>query len=345
MTASAIADGDGGGSGAPATDSATRDTRIDNSGSAAQLPGNIDPALLYTMIDVINKFNLDYLPSRVDSGDACGSTVSTYSHGEYKATAYYATTLSRELSGRRLSHGFIYNRQIRGQSNSPIIFTADFRYVIKTVRKAEFATLLKNVPHFVEHHRNNPESVLVKFRGAYTMETEGASPLHFVLMDNTMAGFYERIYDLKGIGVIRTNRSGLLTERTWQGRANVDVEDPAALVRLIRTDADFLCSLGLMDYSIVLGAEPVREHPEFVLYRDGVSTPARLELPAGTYSVGIVDILTEYNAVKRMEYFFHLICWGGFRRSSVPPPEYRNRFMALVLSYCFSEESYNEEWD
>merc|ERR1719215_237038 len=115
------------------------------------------------------------------------------------------------------------------------------------------------LPHLVLYLEDHPESLLCRFFGAYKL-TIGGSSLCFVVMSNVLPRPAEQIYDLKGT-----------TEDRWvdpiPGSILKDINfEPYTLhfkgeqrVRLVQSlcdDADFLDSVGVMDYSLLLGVTP-----------------------------------------------------------------------------------------
>ena len=63
------------------------------------------------------------------------------------------------------------------------------------------------------------------------------------------------------------------------------------------------------------------------------------------YFIGIIDILTEYNCKKSVEYFFKLIRYCSENMSCVPPVNYMNRFNnymeTIILNDLPSRETEN----
>lgn len=70
------------------------------------------------------------------------------------------------------------------------------------MRKDEFETMLKILPGYIEHHRRNPNSLIAKIFGVFTVKKEGMEAVHLMLMENVMQ-FKDKnkvrfVYDLKG---------------------------------------------------------------------------------------------------------------------------------------------------
>ena len=46
--------------------------------------------------------------------------------------------------------------------------------------------MLKILPEYVEHHRRNPDSLLAKIFGVFTIKKYGMGNVHVMLMENTL---------------------------------------------------------------------------------------------------------------------------------------------------------------
>lgn len=296
----------------------------------------IDPAVLKCIIETINIFN--------HKSEEEGSDVTTVRNKRFTASAYSATPLAESLRGSVVSQSVIYNNKIRGRSDSLVFFTSDFLYAIKIIRKSEFVTIRKYMSRFVEYYGENQNTLLVKYYGIYELNMADSSPIYFVLMKNVFDGFYEKIYDLKGTSVKRTNKSGILTEQDWMNY-KLPVGNREHLIEQINKDSQFLCSLNLMDYSIVIGLHSVPSHPDFKMVSSGRRKEVRLLRPVREFSIGIVDTLTEFDTAKWLEWFYYICCCRG-NMSAIRPQHYRRRFMDLVTTGCFvnlDEEKKDEE--
>lgn len=301
------------------------------------IPGQPAPQPLLIFIDLIRSIN--HFDSIADPSDTESVTL-----GGLTVRSYENSTLGRPLAGQRLSESLIYNPTIRGASGSDVVFTADFRFAIKIVRRSEMLTLRRHCRELAQHRSDNPGTLLVRYHGIYETDRDGAA-VCFVLMSNVLGGYYERIYDLKGERVSRANRSGVLTEKDWRGWCRGHVSGPAdgpisgpgdgrAILGQIRRDVGLLCRLNLMDYSIVIGAGPVRRSGSFRAIVDGRVDYIELGGAPREYSVGIVDILTKYDMWKRLETLWGLLCCRT-NMSSVRPDTYKDRFLLMARRTLF----------
>ena len=72
-----------------------------------------------------------------------------------------------------------------GRSGSFFFFSHDNKYIIKTCSKEELKLFLKMLPDLAEHYKNNPNSLIAKTFGAFTVKTS-TNEIHLVLMENTL---------------------------------------------------------------------------------------------------------------------------------------------------------------
>jgi len=70
------------------------------------------------------------------------------------------------------------------------------------MNKSELDTLLDMLPKYREHFLSNPDSLLVKIFGAFTVRKAGMGLVHVMLMENTMKiknpKLLRHVFDLKG---------------------------------------------------------------------------------------------------------------------------------------------------
>ncbi|KAI5169172.1 hypothetical protein PAEPH01_0500 [Pancytospora epiphaga] len=289
---------------------------------------DIDMGTVVHIIRTINFFNMKCENETLNE-------IEEFYDEEIIAKNYGRRSLVGPLSGQTISNTVIYNNKLRGKSGAPLFFTSDFLYVVKIIKKSEFSVISKNIANFVEYYQNNPETVLVRYHGVYELRVGSEAPIYFVIMKNVFNGFYSKIFDLKGMDVRRTCNSGILTEKEWENN-RLRIAGKERMVEQINRDTKFLQSLNLMDYSLVVGMGPVSDHPDFRITTGGEDKDVRMLKPVYEYSIGIVDTLTEYNALKLAESMYYLFCCKR-NRSTVNPLSYQNRFMSLVKNSCFED--------
>ena len=87
------------------------------------------------------------------------------------------------------------------------------------MKKSEVVTMLKILPAYIEHHRKNPNSLLAKIFGVFTVKKKGFNKQHIMLMENTRQLQKKEnemfVYDLKGSSHGRYSK-GKLTSKTMR---------------------------------------------------------------------------------------------------------------------------------
>lgn len=73
-----------------------------------------------------------------------------------------------------------------GKSGSFFFFSHDCQFIIKTVKDDEMRVLMKMLPDYLEHLKNNKSSLLAKIVGIFTIKTEALDRTTVLLMENTL---------------------------------------------------------------------------------------------------------------------------------------------------------------
>lgn len=58
--------------------------------------------------------------------------------------------------------------------------------MIKTMKENEVEIFLSFLPKYVEHLEKNPNSLLAKIYGVYTVKKQGTEDVNVMLMENTL---------------------------------------------------------------------------------------------------------------------------------------------------------------
>ena len=153
-----------------------------------------------------------------------------------------------------------------GKSGSFFYFTRDFRYIIKTVTDSEERFLQKIAYRYYSHMRNHPNSLIVRFFGLHKVRLAPEQRyIAVVVMENIFYNhdqkkIHER-YDLKGStvgrrvlkgGKVRGKHAGTLKDLDLNQRVVIGPER-TQLMEQLQQDVEFLTSLKIMDYSMLLG--------------------------------------------------------------------------------------------
>lgn len=185
-----------------------------------------------------------------------------------------------------------------GKSGAFFYYTADGKYMMKTVTHKEQILLKKMLKKYHDHIVSNPGTLLVRFLGLHCLSVRkdrkaGKGPavqkVYFVVMNNMFNTPFEihRRYDLKGswVGRVTTGEfdpSVALKDLDFtkaNEKIRVGEERKAKLVAQIERDSSFLKENNVIDYSLLLGiyqlgnSEDCVEAKEIAL--DKVKTDAR----------------------------------------------------------------------
>ena len=89
-----------------------------------------------------------------------------------------------------------------GRSGSFFFFSHDRKFIIKTMSKQELDLFLNMLPALSQHYKKNPDSLLAKIFGVFTVKTKATSSVHLMLMENVLQIKNQEglryIFDLKG---------------------------------------------------------------------------------------------------------------------------------------------------
>ena len=156
-----------------------------------------------------------------------------------------------------------------GKSGSFFYFTADGRFMVKTLSAGEHKFFRGILPSYYEHMVRNPNSLLCRFMGLHQLRFSkhskiGSQKLYFVVMANLFQTDLpiHRRFDLKGSWVGRRTKSHKISSDTClkdlealeQGfKIGVGEARREELLSVIHSDTLWLASQGVIDYSLLVG--------------------------------------------------------------------------------------------
>ncbi|TKS84061.1 Phosphatidylinositol 4-phosphate 5-kinase-like protein 1 [Collichthys lucidus] len=160
------------------------------------------------------------------------------------------------------------------KSKADFFLTNDKRFFLKTQNKREIKFLLANLKIYMEHLKEYPHSLLVKFLGVHRIKIPHKRKKYFIVMQSV---FYpdDRInarYDIKGCEVSRWTEPApegsqiivVFKDLNFEGQyITLDRQRPW-LLRQVEIDTHFLRRLNVLDYSLLLGHQPLHHderHP------------------------------------------------------------------------------------
>ncbi|KHJ49114.1 hypothetical protein D918_00232 [Trichuris suis] len=160
-----------------------------------------------------------------------------------------------------------------GRSNARLFTSYDMCFVIKTIdaeQVAEVHSILQKYHNYVVEQRSR--TLLPQYVGMYRLTVEGAE-IYAVVMRNIFSRNYpiSKKYDLKGSTV---QRQASEKERAKEFPTYKDIDfleekcklylskkSRQRLIEMLTSDTDFLASLNLMDYSLLVGIHELDSAP------------------------------------------------------------------------------------
>ena len=273
----------------------------------------------------INRF-IDYAPLVFKK---LREEISKISEDEYLRSVGPEQLLGNMVLGNLSS---LAEQTSEGKGGAFFYYTADAKFVIKTVSKTEKHLLKKMLRSYYEHLKAHPDSLIVRFYGLHGLRLKrfdgmgklghSDEEIFFVVMGNLFNTPLEvnRRYDLKGSWVGRTEGARPCTLKDGDFVANgekIKVSsnfEKTELIRRITTDCEFFVQHNIIDYSLLVGIH--QEH-------DGKSV----------YYLGIIDILCLWDTRKQLEHFFKSIRYDSHGISAVAPKEYAERFCKFISKH------------
>ncbi len=260
-----------------------------------------------------------------------------------------------------------------GRSGAFTFFSKNGEFLVKTQKPSDLAALRLMLPDYVRYLSKNRNSLMIRYLGAHKIKMYGKE-LYFVVMANIFpkdVAIHER-YDLKGSWVMRHGQAGV--QVTGRGQVmrkesplyldndihqSIELHPAAAkaIFKQLKSDAQFLCSQNLMDYSLLIGvvksrmevldnvvpieystellANMTRDNP-FLLDKTGGLRPVYVE-GASTYYLGLIDVLQKWDFWKKAEYYTKTWVLGYEREgiSAIESKRYCKRFVDRVVHKMF----------
>ena len=187
-----------------------------------------------------------------------------------------------------------------GKSGSFFYFTLDHRYIIKTVSTEEEKFLRKIARRYYNHIKDNPETLIVRLYGLYQVRLAwGQKYISVIVMENIFHSIdqlkiHEK-YDLKGSTVGRrvikgdsvSVGSSVLKDLDLDKKVYVGPDNKTAIMDQLQKDTAFLKSVGIMDYSLLLG---IHDHE-----RD----ENRRVVSAGSFATGGFEVVDSLGGSER----------------------------------------------
>lgn len=281
--------------------------------------------------------------------------ISGISESEYTRSVGPEQLLGNMVLGNLSS---LAEQTTEGKGGAFFYYTADGRFMIKTVSRKEKHLLKNMLKDYFEYLSKNKNSFIVRFYGLHGLRLK-RDPLvfrqgkyrkdekiFFVVMGNLFNTPLEvhRRFDLKG---------------SWVGRSTNCPEDPSVALKdndfiaqketvnvgplakqiicdQLKSDTEFFVSRNIIDYSLLLGIHERRMDGGTNPQGDDDTGEARSFSSADgscVYYIGIIDILCEYDTKKKFENVFKSIRYDSKGISAVPAREYADRFYTFISTH------------
>lgn len=244
---------------------------------------------------------------------------------------YYDSLCAKPLSGGKV--------EVSGKSGSAFLRSYDNRLLIKTIEEHEFEVLSTILPDIVLYLEQHPNSLLSRTLGAYSLSLRGVH-LRFIVMENVLRRRADQVYDLKGTTEdrwVNPSPGAVMKDVNFAGKGMSFIpSDRNKLVESLCDDADFLDSIGVMDYSLLVGVTFLEklgvdsDGYRGWLLGDDVDRDGFSECE---FQFGIIDYLQRWTPKKVAAHWLKKATLGCFHEIDTEPPAiYRRRFCKQIVS-------------
>lgn len=191
--------------------------------------------------------------------------------------------------------------KMEGGSSPAFIFTTfDEKFVIKTINNSERRLFLNILNKYTERIFGCSESRLIRILGLFKLLPENQD---FIIMENIIPGKDKAyIFDLKGslidrrVSISSEKKVGLVLKDQNFLEENLkimmDTEWVNNMTKVLEDDFEMLRVENIMDYSLLVAFYTEKPEKQNRYLISGTQ---------GSYSLGVIDILQEYNFTKISE--------------------------------------------
>mmetsp|Transcript_64850 Transcript_64850/g.141306 ORF Transcript_64850/g.141306 Transcript_64850/m.141306 type:complete len:958 (-) Transcript_64850:126-2999(-) len=237
------------------------------------------------------------------------------------------------------------------KSGEFFFFSADKRFIIKTISEHEGEVLFRMMPEYQCHLRRVPRSLIVRYGGLYRAEMPDMGWLYFTVMASVFDPEYPpgEMFDVKGSTFKRKAKQGekVGKDEDWCGRSrrlNLDLAAMREFRAAHEQDAAFMMAFGVMDYSLLIGIHTLAdcEGPQGSGWREGGGMWSNTA--PEIYFVGLIDFLISYGVKKQTENLARTLQGHGEDASCVDPETYALRQVRFVRSSILPDKPENRTW-
>ncbi|CAL9732751.1 phosphatidylinositol 4-phosphate 5-kinase Mss4p [Monosporozyma unispora] len=247
-----------------------------------------------------------------------------------------------------------------GKSGSFFYFSKDYKYIIKTIHHSEHIHLRENLPKYFKYINDNPHTMLCQYYGLHRVKLPRSfkhrisnRKVYLVVMYNVFPPLVQidLTYDLKGS---KLGRFTNVNNEKYENKIRKDLnwiqegekiifktrQDKAKFTSQLWRDVNLLAQMNTMDYSLLVGIhyKNSQEIPSLSSSLSSQSLIASYRLDSDSvisndqmiYYVGIIDCLTNYSIVKKLETLIRSINHKTINISAIPPDNYALRFYKFI---------------
>ena len=243
---------------------------------------NQDDIIKYLETESESNVDLNNIP---DSSSISGRSSSIKDINKINISYYLYSPLIfyslRKIDGLSLEN-FIFSflpenntnsiKKTQGRSGNFFILTDDKQYILKTINNLEMefilSKFLKNYYHYLnDDNQKNNDSILSRIYGLYKIYFTGGDTMNLILMKNIYCNFHiDNIitkYDLKGSK--KNRETPIENEKDYKNKVlkdnnfaeiekflYIDKKNIQKLKNIVKRDSEFLESLNIMDYSLLV---------------------------------------------------------------------------------------------
>jgi len=275
--------------------------------------------------------NRDQWGLKTEEHEAIGVEFEAYAQSVFQDLRNNAFGVSEEDYSLSLSQPLSGGDTGEGKSGSLFYFSWDKRLIIKTIKEVETSFFLKCLSDYHAHiidasiprqSNGNTASLLCRFLGFYSLKAAGEKVIRVIVMENILPAGCKlpEVYDLKGVlGAQRfvtedQRQAGatlLLDRNILERRFSIEDKVCSKVLSMIKRDVRFLSLRERVDYSLLLGIQPIADATAELLPADqqwpspeshGVSSKG--DGKDEVIFMGIIDYLQPYTTKKMLEVMY-----------------------------------------
>jgi len=240
------------------------------------------------------------------------------------------------LNAEQIQEKFNDNSFSTGKSGSFFWISRDKKLAIKTIERHELITLKDRTERYYQYIHTSPHSLITKFYGIYSIQMPNTKKIRFVVMDFLFGNQkIQAKYDIKGSWVNRRSNknASLLMDLDLKQKICLPSRVAKNLLQQLERDVEFLKSVGIMDYSLLIGIHDSLREDTHTPSSSRIFKPTQdrgiVSIHDEIFYLGIIDVTQTFNFNKRMERFAKVFCLRKDRHgiSAIDPDKYAKRFM------------------